>query len=123
MHHDPEDYLFSDPLRHWVNGANLWSPNFMGASDPILYQCYVWLIRGAAQDGRSSIGLLCGLLAAFMPWTYYRAALELGFSRTRALAAWAMITWTPSLVTIYHYFRWRRFFWLLWGSHYGQPVC
>jgi len=101
--HNPLDYLFSDPLRHWLNGSRLFQPDFMGMSDPILYQVYIYILRTLTGDNRYSVALVCGILSALMPWTYYRAGREFGFPRNRALMVWALIAWTPSLFTLYHY--------------------
>lgn len=101
--HNPLDYLFSDPLRHWLNGARLFHPDLMGMSDPILYQIYIFILRGLTGNNRLLIASACGILSMIMPWTYYRAGRELGFSRNSALVVWALIAWMPSLFTIYHY--------------------
>ncbi len=101
--HNPLDYLFSDPLRHWLNGSRLFHPDIMGMSDPILYQIYVYILRGLTGDNRYLVALACGMLSVIMPWTYYRAGREFDFSKNGALMVWALIAWTPSLFTIYHY--------------------
>lgn len=102
--HNPSDYLFSDPKRHWLNGERLFSPDLMGAGDPILYQVYVALVRALTRDNAILLALSAALLSVLMPWTFYRAGRELGLGKTQALAGWALIACTPSLFTIYHYF-------------------
>jgi hypothetical protein len=104
LQHNPVDYLFSDPLRHWLNGERLFDPGCMGASDPIVYQVYLWVLRSITCDERLPLALGCGLLSVVTPWLYYRAGRELGLDRVPALCAWLLITWTPSLFTIHHYF-------------------
>jgi len=103
FYHNPLDYLFSDPKRHWLNGARLFHPDLMGASDPILYQVYVCLLRLVTGDNRILIALSAGLLSVLMPWTYYRAGRAMGLSRDAALWVWLLISWMPSLLDIYHY--------------------
>ena len=49
------------------------------------------------------VALAAALLSVSMPWTYYRAARNFGLPKKYALWAWALIAWTPSLLTIYHY--------------------
>lgn len=102
--HPPTDYLFSDPLRHWLNGERLWSPDLMGASDPILYQVWIALVRTLSWDQPLIIAGICVALSLLMPWLFYRAARELGLRKTSSLAVWALVASAPSLVTIYHYF-------------------
>lgn len=101
--HNPLDYLFSDPLRHWLNGSRLFHPDIIGMNDPILYQIYIYILRGLTGDNRYFVALACGILSVIMPWTYYKASRELGFSKNSALVVWVLIAWTPSLFTIYHY--------------------
>lgn len=102
--HPPTAYLFSDPKRHWLNGERLLAPDFMGASDPILYQIYMALIRAATADHALLLSGICAAVSIAMPWTYYRAAREFGMARTPSKAVWALVAITPSLFAIYHYF-------------------
>lgn len=102
--HNPTDYLFSDPKRHWLNGERLFAPDFMGASDPIVYQIYVAVVRGLTGNNAILIAGVCAVLSVLMPWIYYRAAREFGLARPHALAVWALIAIIPSLIAIYHYF-------------------
>lgn len=102
--HNPCDYLFSDPKRHWLNGERLFHPDLMGAGDPILYQVYIFLLRTFTGDNRYLLALASGLLSVLMPWFFYRACREMNFEKKSALLAWALIAWTPSLFVIYHYF-------------------
>ncbi|MBE2203748.1 MAG: glycosyltransferase family 39 protein [Chthoniobacterales bacterium] len=76
----------------------------MGASDPILYQFYIWILHSLSFDNRLIVGLLTGLFSALMPWTFYRAAREFGMHKVPALVLFLLIAITPSLFTIYHYF-------------------
>ncbi|MEI9896997.1 MAG: glycosyltransferase family 39 protein [Chthoniobacter sp.] len=101
---NPLDHLFSDPLRHWLNGQRLLNPDLMGASDPIGYQCFVFLVHLVSGGGRFGVALCAGLLSAVMPYTFYRASRELGIPRSPAILFWAALCWTPSLFAIYHYF-------------------
>jgi len=43
----PLSHLYSDPQRHWDNGAMFLHPGIMGSNDPYLYQvwmfCWRWL--------------------------------------------------------------------------------
>lgn len=101
---NPLDHLFSDPLRHWLNGQRLLNPDLMGASDPIGYQCFVFLIQVMSGGNRFGVALCAGILSAVMPYTFYRASRELGIPRKPAILFWAVICWTPTLFAIYHYF-------------------
>ena len=97
------DFLWSDPVRHWHNGGVFPRGGFWGATDPIGYQVFVFVLRLFTRDNRILVALACGLLSVVMPWTYYRAARSLGFQKMPSLWVWAIIAWTPSLFTIYHY--------------------
>lgn len=100
---NPMDFLFSDPLRHWMNATRFPKGAYFGASDPIGYQAYLWAVQHLTFHNRLLIGLVAGLLSAFMPWTFYRAARAFGMRKVPALWVWALIVWTPSLLAIYHY--------------------
>jgi hypothetical protein len=63
----PLDHLFSDPLRHWENGANFLHPSIMGCADPRLYQLWIFALRRLAHDSAPTVLLGCGLLCAAMP--------------------------------------------------------
>lgn len=101
---NPLDYRFSDPARHWLNGQRIFHPDLMGASDPILYQVYIGILHLLSFDTRIIPGFLTGLLSVLMPWTFYRAAREFGMRKIPALVVLLLISCTPSLFTIYHYF-------------------
>ena len=103
LQHNPMDYLFSDMLRHWGNGIHFPRGGYQGASDPIVYQVYIAALRRLTHDSRVIVALAAALLSVSMPWTYYRAARNFGLPKKYALWAWALIAWTPSLLTIYHY--------------------
>jgi hypothetical protein len=104
FYHNPLDYLFSDPGRHWKNGANLFNPDFISGLDPIVYQIYIWFIRTITSDNRYLVAFSCALLSCIMPWTFYRAALALKMPRKVALSIWIIIGLSPSFISIYHYF-------------------
>ena len=103
LQHNPMDYLWSDPLRHWFNGHRFPRGGYSGAADPILYQVYVSALSHLTRDNRFLVGLMSGLLSAFMPWTYYRAVRSFGVQKLASLWLWVLVAWTPSLFTIYHY--------------------
>ena len=104
FHFNPLDFIFTDPWRHWINGGRFPKGAYSGASDPIGYQVFMFVVRKLSFDNRYLVAFSSALLSALMPWTYYRAARALGLQRIPALSIWALILWTPSLLAIYHYF-------------------
>lgn len=100
---NPCDYLFSDPKRHWLNGGRFFAPDLMGASDPILYQLYVFVLRSISGDNRYVIAGASAGLSILTPWLFYRAARKLQFSQIEALGIWALLSCTPSLISIFHF--------------------
>ena len=101
--HNPLDYLWSDPLRHWASGVRFPRGGYSGASDPILYQVYVAILYRLGGTNRFLVALASAILSVIMPWTYYRAAREFGLGKIAALWVWLLIACNPSLFTIYHY--------------------
>ncbi|MGO9305851.1 MAG: glycosyltransferase family 39 protein [Candidatus Korobacteraceae bacterium] len=114
--HNPMNYIWSDPLRHWNNGLLFPRGNYSGAADPIVYQAYIWLLQHLAGSNKLLIAFASALLSVLMPWTYYRAARNFGLQKTPALWVWALIAWSPSLFVIYHFIMMETMLLLLEGA-------
>jgi len=99
----PLDHLFSDPQRHWDNGAHFLNPSIMGSSDPFLYQAWIYLLRLVAHGNHATILLGCGILCAAMPYGWYRTLRELQPKR-RALLGALLIGLIPESISLYAYF-------------------
>jgi hypothetical protein len=99
----PLTHLYSDPQRHWDNGALFLQPSIMGSNDPYLYQVWVFLLRWTTGGYGPSVLLGCGLLCAAMPLGWYRALREL-LPRPWALGGAFAIALIPESVGIYAYF-------------------
>jgi hypothetical protein len=99
----PLDHLFSDPLRHWENGAIFLHPSIMGSADPLLYQAWIFALRKLSDGSTPTVLLGCGLLCAAMPYGWYRALREVA-SRRRALAGALLIGIIPESISLYAYF-------------------
>lgn len=99
----PLDHLFSDPLRHWENGANFLHPTIMGSADPLLYQAWIFALRNLSQGSAPTVLLGCGLLCAALPYGWYRALREVA-SRRRALMGALLIGIIPESISLYAYF-------------------
>jgi Dolichyl-phosphate-mannose-protein mannosyltransferase len=99
----PLAHLFSDPARHWSNGARFLTPDVIGAGDPFLYQLWLYLVRTLSADDAATVLLSCGILCAAMPYGWYRALKEL-LPRRQALAGAIAIGLTPGFFSIYAYF-------------------
>ena len=99
----PLQHLFSDPARHWANGAQFLHPSFMGAGDPLLYQLWIFLLRSLTGDSPPWIQLGSGVLCAAMPYGWYRALREL-LPRRQALGGALVVALTPAFLGLYAYF-------------------
>jgi hypothetical protein len=99
----PLAHLYSDPLRHWANGARFLDPDVIGAGDPFLYQLWMYVLRTVSRDDVPTILLSCGLLCAAVPYGWYRALREL-LPRIPALTGALIIGLVPGFVSIYAYF-------------------
>jgi Dolichyl-phosphate-mannose-protein mannosyltransferase len=99
----PLDHLFSDPQRHWENGANFLHPTIMNCADPRLFQAWIFALRSVAGGSAPAILLGCGLLCAAMPYGWYRALRELQPKR-RALVGAILIGTIPESISVYAYF-------------------
>ncbi len=101
---NPLDGMVSDPARHWSNALQFWHPDLMGGYDPIGYQVFMLGLQTITGGNRLGVALVCGLLSAIMPWTYFRAGRELGMSKNSSLLLFGLLALTPSLFLIYHHF-------------------
>jgi SAM-dependent methyltransferase len=99
----PLSHLFSDPARHWANGARFLSPDLIGAGDPFLYQVWIYLLRRLSADDPASVVLGCALLCVAMPYGWYLALREL-LPRTQALIGGIVMGVIPAFLGIYAYF-------------------
>jgi Dolichyl-phosphate-mannose-protein mannosyltransferase len=99
----PLDHLFSDPLRHWDDGANFLRPTIMNCADPRLYQVWIFALRALARGSAPTILFGCGLLCAAMPYGWYRALRELR-PRRAALIGAILIGIIPESISVYAYF-------------------
>ena len=120
--HNPMEYLSSDMLRHWNNGIHFPRGGYTGAGDPIVYQVYIWLLRHLTRDNKLLIAFASALLSVLMPWTYYRAARNVGLRKTSALWVLALIAWTPSLFVIYHFIMMETLLLLLEGAAFWMTA-
>jgi hypothetical protein len=99
----PLDHLFSDPQRHWENGASFLHPTIMNCADPRLFQLWIFALRALARGSAPTILLGCGLLCAAMPYGWYRALRELR-PRRPALIGAILIGIIPESISVYAYF-------------------
>jgi len=114
--HNPMNYLWSDPLAHWIEGTHFPKGGYVGAANPILYQVYIFFLHKVTGDNKLAIALASAVLSVLMPWTFYRAARNFGVGKAAALWVWVLIAWTPSLLTIYHYIMMETLLLLLEGA-------
>lgn len=99
----PTQFLFSDPMRHWMNGERFFRPDLMGSVDPLMYQLWVMALRGLTADDPLRVAVVTGLLCACLPWLWYRALAEI-LPKNAALGWGALIGVLPSLIMPYSYF-------------------
>ncbi len=118
----PLEHLFSDPQRHWENGARLLRPSILGSIDPFLYQVWIYLLRFAAHGSAPAVALGSGLLCAAMPYGWYRALREL-LTQERALVAACVIAVIPESVGIYAYFMNETLLLSLLGFCFWTTLC
>jgi len=99
----PLSHLYSDPARHWENGQRLLDPTFMGSSDPLLYQVWLYLLDRIPGDVHAVIATGAGILCVMAPYGWYRALKEL-LPRRWALGGALVIALIPGSISIFAYF-------------------
>ncbi len=100
---NPLKHLYSDPARHWENGQRLLDPTFMGSSDPLLYQVWLYLLDRIPGDLNAVIATGAGFLCVAMPYGWYRALKEL-LPKRWALGGALAIAVIPGSISIFAYF-------------------
>jgi 4-amino-4-deoxy-L-arabinose transferase-like glycosyltransferase len=99
----PLSHIYSDPQRHLENGIRLFDPTFMGSSDPLMYQIWIWLLAQVGGNMNTAMNLGTGLLCAVMPYGWYRALKEL-LPRGWALGGAIIVGLVPAFISAYAYF-------------------
>jgi Dolichyl-phosphate-mannose-protein mannosyltransferase len=99
----PLTHLYSDPQRHWDNGALFTHPSILGSNDPYLYQVWMFALRWISHGNASVVLLGCGILCAAMPIGWYRALREV-LPKSWALGGAIVIALIPESISLYAYF-------------------
>jgi hypothetical protein len=104
--YNPTQFIFSDSMRHWINGEVVFHPTFLSSSDPKLYQLWVWLIRQFA-DKNDPIIIACftAILSVATAWVWYKCCREL-FPKSPNLGRFAaiIIAIHPATIAIFSFF-------------------
>jgi hypothetical protein len=101
---NPMDVLFSDPYRHWDNAAHFLDPGAMGASNPYVYQLYLFLVQRVTRDDRFAIGLITAALSVTYALVWYGFALSVFRRRVNALRFAVVLCWLPSHISMFGFF-------------------
>jgi hypothetical protein len=100
----PMRKIGNDWQRHLDNGVFFMDmPTLMGGIDSKLYQLWLYLLNHIAGGNAYLVAAGTGLLAAAMPYVWYRAARE-AFSHDTALKLGIVIALCPSFIPIYSFF-------------------
>jgi hypothetical protein len=100
----PMEEIFSDAERHWYNGADFLAPSPQGASNPFLYQLYLFLVQRATHGAPFAIGCITAALSVTHPLAWYGFALSVLRRRINALRFAAVLCWLPSHISMFGFF-------------------
>jgi 4-amino-4-deoxy-L-arabinose transferase-like glycosyltransferase len=103
VYYGPMDHFYSDMVRHWNNGIDLFNPPLWGAIDSKLYQVYMAVLIRLGGQAEAPIHLYSGVLCAALPYVWYRAIREL-YGKNTSLKLGLCIGLCPSFLVIYEYF-------------------
>ena len=98
---NPMDALFSDPMRHWDNAQKFWKPSAMGASNPFLYQLYLYLVQRVTHENKIAFGVATAALSVAYPLVWYLYARRVFKSRVGAVRFAALLCLVPSHISIF----------------------
>jgi hypothetical protein len=98
---NPMDALFSDPQRHWDNAHRFLTPNAMGASNPYLYQLYLYLVQKATQENKLAFGIVTAVLSVAYPLVWYLFARRVFRRKVGAMRFAALLCWLPTHISMF----------------------
>ena len=101
---NPMDMLFSDPLRHWDNAEHFTTPSIQGASNPYLYQLYLFVVQRITHEDRTGIAVVTAALSVSYPLLWHRFARCVFFYRLNALRFATLLCWLPSHISFFGFF-------------------
>ncbi len=101
---NPMDVLFSDPARHWENAKSFLTPGAQGASNPYLYQLYLFVVQRVTHESKLWIGLVTAVLSVSYPLLWYLFARSACRNRINALRFATLLCWLPSHISIFSFF-------------------
>jgi hypothetical protein len=98
---NPMDALFSDPWRHWENAKLFLTPGAMGASNPYLYQLYLFLVQKATNENKLEFGVATAALSVSYVVIWYVFARSVFRTPINALRFATILCWLPSHISIF----------------------
>jgi len=101
---NPIYQIWSDPARHWEQGVDTLRFDPMSQTDPIGFQLYIATLAKLTLKIPELVAFYTCLLAISTPWIWYRFMRELQPNKNAALVGWALLSITPSWISIYGYF-------------------
>jgi Dolichyl-phosphate-mannose-protein mannosyltransferase len=101
---NPMDAIFSDPGRHWDNALHFATPTVQGASNPYLYQLYLFLVQKATHQDKVEIGNITAALSVSYALVWYLFARSVFRRRINALRFATALCWMPSHISLYSFF-------------------
>ena len=96
--------IWSDPGRHWEQGIDTLRFDPMSQTDAVGFQLYIAALAKLTLKIPELVAFYTILLAICAPWIWYRFLRELQPSKNAALVGWALLSITPSWISIYGYF-------------------
>jgi hypothetical protein len=91
-------------MRHWDNAENFLTPGAQGASNPYLYQLYLFLVQRVTHEDRVWIGIVTACLSVFLPLFWYLFARSVLRRPVNALRYASILCWLPSNISIFGFF-------------------
>ncbi len=101
---NPMDVVFSDAERHWNNGGKFLTPDAQGASNPYVYQLYLFLLRRWTSDDRFAVGVVTAGLSVTYALVWYGLARSVFRRRVNALRCATLLCWMPTHISMFGFF-------------------
>jgi hypothetical protein len=100
----PFDTAYSDAYRHLDNARHFLDPGPMGASNPFLYQFFLWIAVKVTHEQRTPIGIIAAWQSVLYIFFWYLFAIQVTRRRITALRFVVVLSFLPTHISMFSFF-------------------
>jgi hypothetical protein len=100
----PFDTAYSDAYRHLDNARHFLDPGPQGASNPFLYQLFLWIVLKATHEQRLPVGIVAAWQSILYVFFWYLFAIQVVRRRITALRFSVVLSFIPTHISMFSFF-------------------